>query len=131
MAIFGAPKSYGNDALDASRCALRMIEERAKLNQTSRHKIEVGIGVATGSAVAGCMGSADHMSYTVLGERVNLGARLCSQAGRGEVVIDQTTCERLGDLATVTPMPDLKLKGFSNPMKACKLTALAPKPATK
>lgn len=124
MAIFGAPRSAGNDAHHATRCALRMIEEREKLNLVSQHKILMGIGVATGPAVAGCMGSADRLNYTVLGERVNLASRLCSVAGKQEVVIDETTREKLGELAEVEPLPDLRLKGFSDTVHAYKVTAL-------
>ncbi len=124
MAIFGAPVSHGQDALAAARCALDMIAEREKLSQTSRHKIRMGIGVATGEAVAGCMGSVDRLNYTVLGERVNLASRLCSKAGPMQVVIDQTTRERLGDGAQVEPLPPLQLKGFSEPVPAYHLTQL-------
>ena len=61
----------------------RMIHERQKLNETSRHKINIGIGVATGQAPSPeCMGSSDRNNYTVLGERVNLASRLCGKAGR-------------------------------------------------
>ncbi len=121
MAIFGAPKSYGNDAFNAARCALDMMHERQKLNDTTSYKIEIGIGVASGPAVAGCMGSADRLNYTVLGERVNLASRLCSKAGRMDVVIDQTTRERLGDAARVENLPELELKGFSSRVPAFKL----------
>jgi class 3 adenylate cyclase len=124
MALFGAPKTTGRDAFNAAHCALRMIQERDKLNETARHKIKIGIGVATGSAVAGCMGSADRLNYTVLGERVNLASRLCGVAGRMEVVIDQTTKDQLADLAVVEALPDLKLKGFSMPVTAYKLLAI-------
>jgi class 3 adenylate cyclase len=124
MAIFGAPKSYGNDAYNATRCAVRMIEERMKLNETSQHKLSVGIGIATGEAVAGCMGSADRLNYTVLGARVNLGARLCSQAGSMEVVIDGATKEKVGAPLEVEKLPDLMLKGFSQPVKAYKVTGV-------
>jgi class 3 adenylate cyclase len=130
MAVFGAPKSYGNDAYNAARCALRMIEERAKLNETSQHKILMGIGVATGPAVAGCMGSADRLNYTVLGERVNLASRLCGVAGKMEVVIDQTTREKLGPVAEVERTEDLLLKGFSDRVPAFKLTTLHSFPET-
>lgn len=129
MAIFGAPKSYGRDADDAARCALDMIQTRRQLNETSHYQIEIGIGVATGPAVAGNMGSANRLNYTVLGERVNLASRLCGQAGRMEVVIDETTRQRLQNAIRVTPMPDLLLKGFSSRVTAYKLLEIQPLPA--
>jgi class 3 adenylate cyclase len=118
MATFGAPISYQNDALDGASAALAMIIEREKLNETSKHKLRIGVGVATGKMVAGCMGSTDRLNYTVLGERVNLAARLCSQAKAGQVVIDQTTRERLGNVISVVPTPELHLKGFSENVTA-------------
>ncbi len=126
MAVFGAPKSYGDDAVAAARCARRMIEARTALNESSRYRIEVGIGVATGAALAGNMGSENRLNYTVLGERVNLASRLCSKAGRMEVVIDQTTRERLGAAATVEPMADLELKGFTGKVPAFTLLHILP-----
>ncbi|MHB8522874.1 MAG: adenylate/guanylate cyclase domain-containing protein [Limisphaerales bacterium] len=121
MAVFGAPKNYRNDAYNAARCAVRMINERQKLNEISRYKIRVGIGITSGPAVAGCMGSADRLNYTVLGARVNLAARLCSQAGPMEVVIDQTTHERLAAIIRAEPLPEMRLKGFSSSIQAFKL----------
>jgi class 3 adenylate cyclase len=128
MAVFGAPRATPEDTWNAAHCARRMIEERDQLNLVSRHHIQVGIGLATGQAVAGCMGSSDRLNYTVLGERVNLAARLCSQAGRMEVVIDAATEERLRDCAVTTPLPPLKLKGFSDPVPAFKLLKIQPRP---
>jgi class 3 adenylate cyclase len=124
MALFGAPVRHGDDAVAAARCAVRMIEERETLNRTSRHKIQVGIGVATGEAVAGCMGSADRLNYTVLGERVNLASRLCAKAGPMQVIIDQTTYERLGHAAHVDALQPLALKGFSDPVPAYRLISV-------
>jgi class 3 adenylate cyclase len=115
---------HENDTLHAVRCALQMIQERDELNATSRHQLEMGIGIATGKVVAGCMGSTDRLNYTVLGERVNLASRLCSHAGPGQIVIDQTTREKLGDSISVTPLPALNLKGFSEHVVAFELTAI-------
>lgn len=126
MAVFGAPKSYGNDIYNAARCALDMIRERESLNETSKYKIKIGIGVASGPAVAGCMGSSDRLNYTVLGERVNLASRLCGKAGRMEVVVDQTTYQRLNGLVLAEPVPELELKGFSGRVPAYKLLDLRP-----
>jgi class 3 adenylate cyclase len=124
MAIFGAPVPRGDYTANAARCALRLIEERNRLNQTSRHNLQIGIGLATGNVVAGGMGSSDRFHYTVLGERVNLGSRLCSQAAGGEVLIDQNTKDRLGGSAIVETAAVMKLKGFSEPVQAYKLVAI-------
>ncbi|MDB6039357.1 MAG: putative Adenylate cyclase [Verrucomicrobiales bacterium] len=124
MAVFGAPKSFGPDALNAASCATEMIAERKNLNETSPHTIEVGIGVASGQALAGRMGSADRLNYTVLGERVNLASRLCSKAGRMEIVIDQTTAQKLGSVGVVEPTEELSLKGFAAPVQAFRLISI-------
>jgi class 3 adenylate cyclase len=121
MGVFGAPKSYGNDALHAVKCAMRMIEERKRLNETTRHSFEIGIGVATGEVVAGCMGSEDRLNYTVLGERVNLASRLCSKAGRTELLIDETTYNQLPEGFVVEATEPLPLKGFSSLVPAYRL----------
>ena len=126
MAVFGAPKSFGNDALHAARCAMAMIQERRELNATSRYRIEVGIGVATGQAVAGCMGSLDRLNYTVLGERVNLASRLCSKARPGEILMDIQTVEQLPQSTGVTALAPVELKGFSDPQPVFHLTHLEP-----
>ncbi len=124
MAVFGAPKSYGNDALHAAKCALAMLREREKLNQTSRHHIEVGIGLATGEVVAGCMGSEDRLNYTVLGERVNLASRLCSKAGRNELLIDEMTLSCLPEGVLAEPTEPMPLKGFSELVAAYRLLGM-------
>ena len=125
MAVFGAPLRHGDDALHAAQCALRMIEQRRALNRTAAQPIEVGIGLATGEVVAGCMGSVDRVDYTVLGRRVNLASRLCGQARPGEILIDQATRERLGSQAGVEPLAPLTLKGFSEPVPASRLVSLS------
>ncbi|MCB1203161.1 MAG: HAMP domain-containing protein [Verrucomicrobiae bacterium] len=119
MAVFGALKSYGSDSAHAVACAIEMIEERDRLNLTSIHPVEIGIGVATGEAVAGCMGSVDRLNYTVIGARVNLASRLCTEAGSMEVVIDEATLSSLDpNRVESEALADLKLKGFSETVTA-------------
>ena len=118
MILFGAPKSYGEDATRAVRCAWEMIRERERMNATSSRPLEIGIGLASGPALAGCMGSEKRLNYTVIGERVNLAARLCSQAGPMDVVIDDTTLGALPPEFKTESMGALKLKGFSEPVTA-------------
>lgn len=118
MALFGAPQSYGDDAERAVRCALAMLNERERLNAIVHEPIRVGIGLASGEMVAGCIGAENRNDYTVVGERVNLAARLCSTAKGGEVFIDEATRERIGAGFATEPIPPLTLKGFSQPMPA-------------
>jgi class 3 adenylate cyclase len=118
MALFGAPHSYGDDAHRAVACACAMIRERARLNEDAAEPIRVGIGIATGAMVAGCIGAEHRSDYTVVGERVNLAARLTSSAGPGEVVVDAETQSRVGEAFATHMLAPLTLKGFSGPVRA-------------
>ena len=124
MAVFGAPLHHGEDTLNAARCALRLIAVRAALNHTARHQLQIGIGLATGTVVAGCMGSVDRLNYTVLGQRVNLASRLCDRAAAGEVLMDDTTRNQLGESAVSKPISEVQLKGFAAPVTAFRLEAV-------
>lgn len=118
MVLFGAPKSYGNDALNGCRAAMEIIEVREKLNQTSKFFIRLGIGLATGEVVAGKMGSQDRLNYTVLGKNVNLAARLCSSAGPMEIVVCPETKQHVGNEFILANKGELSLKGFQEPVSA-------------
>jgi class 3 adenylate cyclase len=121
MAVFGAPRGAPDDAERAARCALDMVRERERLNRVEAVPIQIGVGVAYGDMVAGCMGSERRLNYTVLGERVNLAARLCSAAPAGAVYVDQAVRERLGRGWSVTALDPLKVKGFDQPVSAWRL----------
>ncbi|MBB5033669.1 adenylate/guanylate cyclase domain-containing protein [Prosthecobacter vanneervenii] len=116
MVLFGAPLSTGEDAMRAVQCAQDMLRVRRELNDVSRHSLEVGIGLATGSVVAGCMGSDQRLSYTVLGHRVNLASRLCSIAQAGEIIMDEETYTDSKSIIHAEPMPPMQLKGISEPV---------------
>jgi len=126
LALFGVPRPTGRDADHAVRAARDMIAARRALNATARHPVEIGIGIASGAVVAGCMGSADRLNYTVLGARVNLASRLSAQAGGMEVLIDDTTRERAGDAVAVDAVPALELRGFSAPVAAFRVVDVRP-----
>jgi class 3 adenylate cyclase len=123
MVLFGAPVSTGEDAARAVQCALSMLQIRRSLNQTSKHSLEIGIGLATGPVVAGCMGSDQRLSYTVLGHRVNLASRLCNIAQAGQIVMDAETYEEAKELIQAEPMPPMQLKGISEPVHPWRVVA--------
>lgn len=113
MVLFGAPVHAADDMKNAFTCAQKMIERRRLMNDGSEHPIEIGIGMAYGQVVAGCMGSNDRLNYTVLGEKVNLASRLCGSAQAMEIVFDQNIYDHLG--ASIGPIENRRksLKGFS------------------
>lgn len=116
MAVFGAPAGSGNDVENALACAVEMVRVRAELNEKSARPIRMGIGVAAGTMLAGCMGSRDRLNYTVLGERVNLASRLCSKAGPMDVLTDEYTLHRAGPRVRSELFGRVELKGFAEPV---------------
>ena len=125
MALFGTPRSSGDDARNAIRAAWRMIEERRRLNETSAEPVQIGIGIASGPVVAGLMGSPERRTYTVLGASANLASRLCDRAGAMEILIDAGTLARAGDRIRTEALPPLVLKGFTDPVAAYRVEAIA------
>jgi class 3 adenylate cyclase len=121
MAIFGAPRSYGMDALNAVSCASKLMHERRLLNKTSETQVEMGIGIATGRVVAGCVGSADRLNYTVLGNRVNLASRLCSLALPGQILLDSATKAYLNEKFGIVPLEPVVLKGLAEKVEVFKV----------
>jgi class 3 adenylate cyclase/DNA-binding NarL/FixJ family response regulator len=80
MALFGVPKSTGNDAQNAVQAGFAMLQALDMLNgdreKEGRTPFRIGIGLATGEVVAGLLGSPERMNYTVMGNSVNLSARI-------------------------------------------------------
>lgn len=120
MAVFGAPVRQPDHGLRAVSAAVRMREGIAQLNAGRAEKgslpVGVGIGIATGEAVAGNMGSRDRLNYTVLGATVNLAARLTSAAKAGEILVSDGTRTAAGIACRTTPRGEVTLKGFSAPV---------------
>jgi class 3 adenylate cyclase len=124
MAVFGAPKSYGNDALNACRCAMAMVDAcaRAAAAEGLRHGLRIGVGIATGNMVAGCMGSEDRLNYTVVGEKVNLASRLCDSAGPMEVLVDERTRALAGEEIETENARTPSFKGVSRTAQIYRVT---------
>jgi len=128
MALFGAPKSAPDDAQRAVRAALRIRDAIAEFTREREARGErgvgVGIGINTGPAVAGNMGSPRRLNYTVLGESVNIAARLCSLAQPQQIVIAQSTYDMVRDVVTAEHIGDQQLKGISRPLPVYAVHAL-------
>ena len=101
MAVFGAPFVYPRDADNAVTASIEMIWALDRFNQrrasSGLEPIEVGIGISTGEVVAGSIGTAKRMDYTVIGESVNLAARLegANKHYGTSVLVSETTISQL------------------------------------
>jgi adenylate cyclase len=107
LAVFGSPQPDDRQWEKAVRAALEMQQAMQKLGEVWRMRglpvCEVGIGVNTGEAVHGFIGSPERMEYTVIGDTVNRASRYCDGAGRGEVLISKGVYERVYRLVEVVP----------------------------
>jgi adenylate cyclase len=121
--------------LNAARCALAMQCQMATLaREHPDWPLAVGIGINTGEVVMGAMGSRERMDYTVLGDGVNLAARLCAEAGPGQTLISASSQRALGDALefAITALPPLALKGKRDPVAVYQIApASHPAPAAR
>ena len=122
MALFGAPLDDPNHAEHAVDAALEMIRELNRLNEKwaaeGRPALDIGIGVSTGAMIAGNIGSEAIMSYTVIGDSVNLGARLESlnKEYGTRIIISEATRDALPGRYLFRPLGDVVVKGKTRPV---------------
>ena len=123
MAVFNAPLPQPDHALRAVRAALTMQQAIATHNSSaaSQNHLSFGIGIHTGQAVVGNVGTAQRLNYTAIGDTVNLAKRLQEQASGGQIILSHATYEAVRDHVTVEALGPLSIKGRSNPEKAYKL----------
>jgi class 3 adenylate cyclase/ActR/RegA family two-component response regulator len=122
MAVFGAPDHVPDHAERALRCALAMQARQAELNEGAELPLEMGIGVNTGVVIAGTVGGAGRLEYTVVGDAVNVAQRLESAAGPGEVVASAGTVAAAPGLPA-EPAGAQEVKGRREPVEVYRLTA--------
>jgi adenylate cyclase len=117
VALWNAPVAQPNHALLALRCAYDLIAQapslQAKLVEHGLPPVSWGIGVNTGPAVVGNMGSKDRLQYTALGDTVNTAARYCGAAPAFNLLVGWPTYQACSDYIAVDEMPGLQLKGKS------------------
>lgn len=128
MAVWGAPVEQENHAELAVRAAWAMREKvfelREKWAKEGKRQIGVGMGINTGDVVAGNMGSDQFADYTVIGDNVNLAARLEENARAGQLIISESTYEIVKDIVEVKTLDPLKVKGKEKPIPVYEIIGL-------
>lgn len=123
MGFWNAPAEVENHPTRAVACAVEMIEETARLRERWENEgkpaLRIGIGVHTGEAVVGNIGSERVFGYTVIGDTVNLASRLEGKNKEygTEIIISESTLERLEGSFDVTYLDEVKVKGKENAVR--------------
>jgi adenylate cyclase len=132
MALFGAPLDDAEHAEHAVQAAIEMVRELAELNRAWAAKgmaqLDIGIGVNSGDMIAGNIGSSSIMSYTVIGDNVNLGSRLESlnKEYKTRIIISDATRARLQSNYETRPLGDVIVKGKSKAVAIFEIKVPAP-----
>jgi adenylate cyclase len=134
MALWGAPIAHSDDPDRALRAALAMQRAIGRLNErwTSQGRPEsgVGIGINHGEVFAGNIGSHRRLEYTVIGDAVNVAARLCAEAGPGEVLVSEQFLGVLRDQVSCDYLPEMALKGKAQVVQVYRVRELQPQPTS-
>lgn len=110
--IFGAPRSLEEQEARAVRCALDLQTECGGLPFITMQRI----GMATGRVFAGPVGSPVRHDYTVMGDTINLSARLMQNAADNQILIDSAVRSQLGDAFDLTDLGEIRVKGKAEPI---------------
>ena len=128
MALFGAPRAHDDDPIRAARAALDIHEALGRMSVTTARPLQAHVGIASGEVVAGILGRADANDYTVLGNSVNLAARLVAAAGPGQTLLSDGVYRALSGRGVCDALGEIQLKGFEAPIRAWRLRGLSGEP---
>ncbi|HTX60519.1 MAG TPA: adenylate/guanylate cyclase domain-containing protein [Verrucomicrobiae bacterium] len=121
MAVFSAPYQTPDDARNAVISAVKqqekILEMAERWKAQGKKQFTVGMGVNTGDVVMGNLGASSRMNYTVIGDNVNVAARLYNVAKGGEIIISETTYAECKDIVEVDELEPVSVKGKVAPIK--------------
>ena len=132
MALFGAPVDDPNHAEHAVETAVDMVKALSELNSNWSARglpaLDIGIGINSGDMIAGNIGSSAIMSYTVIGDNVNLGARLESlnKDFGSRIIISDASRTRLTGNYNIRPLGDVVVKGKTRPVAVFEVVVPSP-----
>jgi adenylate cyclase len=129
MALFGTPVPHVEHTLQACRTAVQMRKVFDRLQQKwkteGRDPFEMGIGVNSGFAVVGNLGSEQIFDYTAIGDTINLGARLedlnKQYNAEKKIIINEETYLRVKDKVEARFLAEAQVKGFDLPVRIYEL----------
>jgi len=126
MAVFNAPLAQVDHTLRAARAALAMQEAISDHNLTMGHQdyLSFGVGIHTGEAVVGNIGTPQRLNYTAIGDAVNLAKRLQEIAAGGQIILSQAAYEAVKNQISTERLGPLPIKGRTSPEEGYRLLDL-------
>ena len=124
MAFFNAPLPQEGHVLAAVRAATQMQARLRELLGPSGDRISFGVGINTGEGIVGNIGTAELMNYTIIGDVVNVAARLQGEARAGEVLLSGGAYEQIAELVEVEELGAVHVKGRAQPVPIFKVVRL-------
>lgn len=125
VALFQGENMVQNSVLAATE----IHTQTAALNEAHPEwNVGIGIGINTGELVMGAMGSEERMDYTILGDTVNLGSRLCSQAARGQTLLSEASYGEIEGIEWIQTarLEPIRVKGKSRPIQVYEIVGVQP-----
>ena len=121
MVVYGSPIEIENAENKAVKTAIEMQNRLKELNKSLPHPIDIGIGINSGKVISGNIGSEIRSDFTVIGDNVNLAARLCSFAKAKEIIISENTKINLSSSQDLEGLPPFSVKGKKQKISAFKV----------
>ena len=121
MALFGAPTAHEDDPERALRAALEMMDAIGGFNRTHGTELDLHIGINSGPVIAGRIGAENRRDYSVMGDAVNLAARLEDASSNGEIFVGPSTYQQTAHAFDFEKIPPLSLKGKEQPVQVHRL----------
>ncbi|WP_394838576.1 FHA domain-containing protein [Pendulispora rubella] len=135
MALWGAPAAHPDDPIRAVQSALDQMEALAEFNrrllEADQSPLAIGIGIHTGSVVAGYVGSSKALSYTVIGDTANTSARICGIATAGQILVSESTLVRLNNRFEFEELAPAQLKGKEKALRIFNIKREKPSAAAR
>ncbi|NJL95678.1 MAG: adenylate/guanylate cyclase domain-containing protein [Anaerolineae bacterium] len=124
IALFNAPTTQADHPLRAAETALALQQTVHTLNQERKGGLNFGIGLHLGEAVVGYVGAAQAMSYTAIGDTVNVAQRLQEAARPGQILVSESFARRLAKQASFRQLGNLPLRGREESILVLELLGL-------
>lgn len=124
VVLFGAPLRHDDDARRAVSCAVAMHHALIRFNEEQGRRLQMGIGIDTGTVIAGNIGDERHMKYGVVGAAINVAARLESFTLGNQILVSEATRQAAGEGLRVDDALEFKVKGRRGTLRAWPVRAV-------